>query len=153
MASPLGNKNHFIHGFSHTRIDNIYKTMKARCYKETDCNYKKYGGRGITICEEWLNDKTKFFQWSFENGYSENLTLDRIDNDGNYSPNNCRWTDTYTQANNTRTNVFVEYCGKRYTLAELCRELGLSYKLFHKKFRQDGYSLQQAIDFCQSYKR
>ncbi len=153
MASPFGNKNHYIHGLSHTRLDNIYRTMKARCYKETSVKYHMYGKRGIKMCEEWLNDKTKFFEWANNNGYREDLTIDRIDNNGDYTPQNCRWATIHEQANNTRTNVYVAYHGKRCTMAELCRELGINYKRFHQKYRKEGYSLQEAIDFCQSYKR
>ncbi len=76
--------------------------MKTRCYKKSDYHYKWYGARNIKICDEWINDFVAFQKWAISNGYSENLTIDRINNDGNYEPNNCRWVDMKTQCNNRR---------------------------------------------------
>lgn len=102
-GAPKNNHNHRIHGLSHTRIDNIYKTMLARCYKPTHNRYKYYGAKGVVVCDEWLCDKTKFFEWAFNNGYREDLTIDRINVNGNYEPSNCRWA-TYKEQNNNKTN-------------------------------------------------
>jgi len=76
--------------------------MKKRCYKQYATGYENYGGRGITICDEWLNSFEAFVAWSLANGYSDDLTIDRKDNDGNYEPSNCRWTDNFTQGANKR---------------------------------------------------
>ena len=92
--------------------------MKDRCNSKANKNYDKYGGRGITICQEWLNDFMNFYSWSINNGYEETLTIDRIDNNGHYEPSNCRWVDMKTQANNRSNNSYIEYNNKKYTYSE-----------------------------------
>jgi len=83
------------------RLRSIKKDIKKRCYNKNSKRYHKYGGRGITICDEWLNDRTAFFLWSLANGYADNLSIDRIDNNKGYSPDNCRWVDSNIQMQNS----------------------------------------------------
>ena len=85
------NNPNFKHGKSHKRLYTIYNCMKQRCYNEKANEYYLYGGKGIKICDEWMNDFESFYKWSMENGYADNLTIDRINNDGNYEPDNCQW--------------------------------------------------------------
>lgn len=93
------------HNMTHTRLYRIYKGMIGRCYYTCTDRYNAYGGRGITVCDEWKNDKTKFFEWALKNGYKENLTIDRIDVNGNYEPNNCRWVTMVEQYKNKQSNA------------------------------------------------
>lgn len=90
------------HGYSRTKLGNVFEGMKQRCNNPKNKNYEKYGGRGIKICTEWLNDPKKFFDWAIKNGYKEGLSIDRIDVNGNYEPDNCRWADNETQCLNQR---------------------------------------------------
>lgn len=90
------------HGISRTRLYSIFHDMKGRCYNKNDTTYKYYGAKGVTICEEWLKDQTLFFDWALENGYSDELTIDRREVEGNYEPSNCRWATQLEQNCNMR---------------------------------------------------
>lgn len=109
------------------RLRGVYTNMKTRCYNPNVSSYKNYGGRGIIICDEWKNSFIAFAQWALENGYNEELFLDRIDNNGNYEPSNCRFVTMKVQCNNRRTNFMVEYNGEQDTLANWARRLNISY--------------------------
>lgn len=116
------------HGLTHSRLYHIYDNIFARCYRQSHRSYKYYGGRGITICDEWLNDKENFFKWAINNGYKDDLTIDRIDVNGNYEPNNCRWVDVATQNRNYRRNINITIDGVKYCLKDLCKLYNLNYK-------------------------
>ena len=98
------------HGHRHERIYSIYCDIKRRCYNEKRTGYANYGARGIRMCDDWKNDFMTFFNWAMANGYEEHLTIDRIDNDGNYEPGNCRWITK--SENSTKRNI--EYWRKRH---------------------------------------
>jgi len=118
------------HGGVHDRLYGIWKSMKYRCNNPNDSHYSAYGGKGIHVCEEWSNYKC-FKEWAYKHGYDENAefgecTLDRIDNDGNYEPSNCRFVNRMMQANNTSKNHIVEFNGHRMTIAEFARMMHIN---------------------------
>lgn len=104
-------------------------------------NYKHYGARGIKMCDDWKNDFMTFYNWAMSNGYKEGLTIDRIDVNGNYEPNNCRWVDIKTQSNNKRNNIYLAYGGKTQTLKEWAEELNVNYCTLWRR-----YNKQWSID-------
>lgn len=106
------------HGESHTRLHDIWRGMIKRCEAPYASRYDLYGGRGIGVCAEW-HTYENFVEWAKQSGYRDDLSIDRIDPNGNYCPENCRWATAKEQANNTSRNHYVEYDGKRYTISEL----------------------------------
>ena len=122
------------HGHSKSRLYRIYTNMKRRCYNPHFNHYEQYGGRGIKVCDEWVHDYIAFEKWAIDNGYSDNLTIDRIDVNGNYSPNNCRWATRKQQGLNRRTNVIVEINGVSKTLKEWSESSGICYKTIQFRY-------------------
>ena len=127
------------------RIYQIWRGMLHRCEFPTDVNYHIYGGKGIKICDEW-HDWRVFRDWAFANGYRDDLTIDRIDSDGNYEPSNCRWTTPQIQANNTSRNKMLPYKGRTQSLADWCRELNLDYDRTKARLNDCGYTVEQAFE-------
>lgn len=122
------------HKKSRTRLYNIWSLMKARCNNPNNQAFKDYGGRGITVCEEWLNSFETFYEWAVSNCYADNLTIDRIDTNGNYEPSNCRWATQKEQIENRRCSVILEINGKTQTLKQWANETGIPYKTLHAKY-------------------
>lgn len=112
--------------FSKTRQYIIYTNMKQRCYNNKNPHYKWYGAKGIKICNEWLKNFKTFYKWSLENGYEDNLTIDRIDYTKDYCPENCRWTTLEEHANNKSSNRYIIYKGEKLSVAKFCRKYGLN---------------------------
>lgn len=134
------------HGKRHTRIYRIYHTMKDRCYNKNVLKYKNYGARGICICDEWLGENgfINFYNWSMDSGYRDDLTIERIDVNKNYCPENCKWIPMGEQAKNRTNNIMVEINGKKQILSEWCKELNLGYGFVHNRIRQ-GWSIIDAL--------
>lgn len=132
------------HGQTGTRLYRIYYAMINRCYNPQTPFYKRYGGRGIAVCDDWRNDFQAFFSWACSNGYADDLSIDRIDNDKGYSPDNCRWATRLEQARNTRTNVYFVIHGKRMTMAEIEREFCINHSTFRRRLKR-GVSPENAI--------
>lgn len=132
------------HGMSKSRIYKIYNNMERRCKDITYPQYYLYGGRGINICEEWSKSFCSFYKWAINNGYKENLTIDRIDNNKSYCPENCRWVTMLEQSNNRRTNSFVDYNGETHTFAQWERILGFPRSTLSYRFKK-GWDKKRAF--------
>jgi hypothetical protein len=127
-----------------SRLYAIWQSMKRRCYNSHDGNYKNYGARGIKVCDEWLNNFKAFHDWAMANGYKDNLTIDRINNDGNYEPSNCRWADKKLQGRNKRNNIILTFDGKTMTLPEWADYLGIKLKVLENRIRR-GWSIKRTL--------
>lgn len=129
---------------TYPRICNIWGGIKDRCSNPLNDRYSDYGGRGIKICDEWSNSLEDFVKWALKNGYQDGLTIDRIDVNGNYEPDNCRWATAHEQANNTRKNVFITYNGETHSISEWSVITGinrstLNYRYKHYKNIEDVF--------------
>lgn len=132
------------HGQTKTRLYKIYAKIKERCYYEKYPEYYLYGGRGIQVCKEWLDSFETFREWAVENGYNDTLSIDRIDPNGNYEPDNCRWADAYQQANNKRNNIQLTYNGETLTLPQWARKLNLPYSTLADRMKK-GKSIEEIL--------
>lgn len=135
------------HGETKSRLYSIWKAMKRRCYGVNTKVYYRYGGRGITVCDEWRNDFVAFKTWALATGYQDGLTLDRIDNDKGYSPENCRWASYKEQANNTRRNHLVTCRGETHTIAEWAVMRGINDQTLRNRLGRYGWSVERALNF------
>lgn len=122
------------HNMSNTRIYKEWAAMKRRCKNPNDKSASSYYGKHISVCEEWSNNFVKFYEWSIQNGYSDDLTIDRIDNSKGYSPENCRWISNAEQQQNRTNNIIIEYNGQSWCLRTLCEQIGFPYKLAHQRY-------------------
>lgn len=152
--------NHFINdhqttcGRLHKKYENsnvgyalysAWNSMCRRCYNPKDHKYYRYGARGIEVCKEWKNDYDVFYSWAISNGYKLGLSLDRINNDGNYEPSNCRWTTRKQQQRNTCRNKIIQYNGETRCLAEWCELLNLPYVTTNSRLHK-GWSVERAFN-------
>lgn len=133
------------HGLSRTRIYRIWQNMMDRCVNKSRHNYYLYGGNGISVCDEWKDDFVEFYNWSIENGYSDELSIDRIDSKGNYEPNNCRWVNDEIQANNKKSTIMIDYKGEVKNLTEWCKEFELEYNTINRLMKR-GLTFEQAMN-------
>jgi len=131
------------HGMTGTRLYKTWDGMKYRCLNKNSNNYFRYGSRGIKVCEEWLKFEN-FYEWAMKNGYTDELSIDRIDNDGNYEPSNCRWVDMKTQANNKSRNLYFTIKGETKTLAEWIDSSNVDYETARKRLRM-GWDIESVI--------
>lgn len=150
QAKELKEKNK-THGLSKTRIYKTYRGMKDRCLNPNDMHYPDYGGRGIIVCDEWKNDFMSFYNWAMDNGYTEKLTIDRIDVNGNYEPSNCRWVDIKVQANNKRDSRKISFKGETKTISEWADKYGLKRVTLAARIDRYGMTFEEAISLPGGY--
>ena len=139
---------HLTHGESDTRLYQVWSAIKSRCYNVNSKHYEDYGGRGIRMCDAWRDGYDAFREWALSSGYQElpfsQCTIDRIDNDGNYEPSNCRWVDGVAQANNRRSNRNFTYNGETHNIKEWSELYSIPYKTLHNRIRS-GWSIDRAL--------
>lgn len=133
------------HRLSKTRLYRVYCGIKARCYNPKNECYRIYGGRGITMCEEWKNNFLSFYNWAINNGHREDLSIDRINNDGNYEPNNCRWATPKEQSNNTRRCIYVTYNNETHTITEWGRILNIDADTLLTRYHRNKNNLDRVF--------
>ena len=133
------------HGSSNSPLYKVWRGMINRCKYPGTKNYDRYGGRGIRVWEEWENSFDLFSKWAIQNGYSEKLTIDRIDNDGNYTPQNCRWVSWKVQARNRSNNHLLELNGVNKPLTEWAEQYNIDYAIVRERINNLGWNVEEAI--------
>lgn len=133
------------HGQKQSRLYQIWSDIKKRCNNPNCKCYNRYGGRGIHVCPEWENHFENFEQWANANGYSDILTIDRIDNNADYTPQNCRWVNRKEQAKNRNTSIMITHNGKTQTLTDWCIELNMKYSTVYSRIYRDGWDIEEAL--------
>lgn len=136
------------HGKYNTRLYTIWRSMKQRCYNKNNIRYKHYGGRGVAVCDEWLNDFMTFYTWAVSHGYDDNLTIDRIDVNKNYEPNNCRWLTLPQQNRNTRRNRYFTINGVTKCLKDWCIQYNVPYSTVQHRLKQ-GSTIEEALSLSE----
>jgi hypothetical protein len=130
------------HGGRYTQLYSVWCGMKKRCYNKSYEYYNRYGGRGIKVCDEWRDDFAAFREWALNNGYRDGMEIDRIDNDSNYMPGNCRWATRSEQIKNRSNSITITHNGQTLPLVEWCNIYGIGYKLAHARYKK-GWDFQK----------
>ncbi len=145
LIKDIARTQHTTHGKTNTRLFSIWHGIKKRCFNNNNKDYKNYGGRGITICDEWKNDFKTFYEWAMANGYADNLSIDRIDNNGNYEPSNCRWVTLKEQANNRNNTKKITYKNETKSITEWAKILGIKKTTLFYRLKK-GLPFEKAIN-------
>ena len=133
-----------------TRLGRIWNNMKKRCNNERHESYKYYGAKGIKVCDEWANNVDAFKEWAMANGYNDQLSINRIDNTKDYSPDNCKWSTTKEQGFNRESNHMLSYNGLTMTITEWANRLGINYKTLSARINH-GWSTEKALNTPVNY--
>ena len=137
-------KRNYVHGKVDSMLYEVWKGMKQRCTNPKHIGFDRYGGRGIKVCDEWIHDYQAFYRWAMASGYENGLSIDRIDNDRGYSPDNCRWATRKEQNNNTSSNRLILFNGQSKTMAQWGEERGIRKSTYDSRLRR-GWSPEEAL--------
>lgn len=139
-------QTHKKHGLKQHPIYLNWSNIKQRCFNKNNKNYNRYGGRGITICDEWKNNFKKFYDWAIDNGWKKGLEIDRIDNDGNYEPNNCKFSTRLEQNNNKNNNIQLKIFNESKNITEWSKDsrCKVKYRTFVARIKK-GWDLEKAL--------
>ena len=146
LQKEIASSNNRVHGMTNTRLHRIWSAMISRCENPKNNRYYAYGAKGISVCDEWRNDFLSFYDWAIHNGYTDELSIDRIDNSIGYCTSNCRWSTKIQQANNKTTNRFITYCGQTKTVKQWSQYFGFDYKYFHEKLKECNWNIEKLLE-------
>lgn len=146
LVTKRNKENTRYDGLSNHRLYSIWKLMIGRCYNPKINGYNNYGGRGIIICQNWLENYLNFYNWAISNGYKNGLSIERIDVNGNYEPNNCKWITLKQQYYNKRNNFIITYKNKTHCLAEWAEILGINKNTLRSRLTKYGWSVEKAFE-------
>ena len=132
------------HNLSSSKIYFVYHAIKWRCYNPKYKTYHRYGGRGITMCDEWLKDFMNFYNWAMANGYKDGLWIERIDNNGNYEPSNCKWATRQEQCQNREQTIKITYNGQTHCLTEWARITGINFYTLQSRYKK-GWDVEKML--------
>lgn len=132
------------HGMCRTRLYRIWNGMKQRCANPKTIGYRYYGGKGVTVCQEWQNSFQAFYDWAMANGYDDHLSIDRMDSNGNYCPENCVWSTSKEQQNNTSYNRLYSYNGETHNIMQWSEITGIHPNMLYKRLLR-GWSIEKAL--------
>ena len=137
----------------YTKISSALRRAITRCYNPNYVEYSRYGGRGISVCNEWLNSTFAFVSWSLQNGWKDGLSLDRVDNDEGYSPNNCRWATAKQQASNRSNCIFIEHNGEKLSMMEWCERFCVPHHLPLNRWNRGERNFEELFSLVDKRKR
>lgn len=152
LQKEIARKHMLKHGLSDSRLYSIWENMKERCYRPSNNRYYRYGARGIKVCKEWL-DFEKFAEWANKNGYKDGLSIERVDIDGNYEPNNCCWIPLKEQTQNRENTVWIYYQGKRFCMSQFAKDMGVSINVIRNRIKHGLSGDEMAKEFLNADSR
>lgn len=145
LQKEMASKSNTKHGMYKTRIYKSWADMIQRCHNKNEPNYRYCGSKGIIVCDEWKKNFVSFYNWAMSNGYKDNLTIDRINNYGNYEPANCRWITIKEQERNKKTNRILEYKGEKHSIGEWAELLNINPNTIWVRLYR-GWSIERALE-------